>query len=112
MSLVKIDAAVRLLSLAWSAALIGLMATGTFSPARIGTMTWRPGHDIWSAAIAISQINFGLSGKLAYREIEQAIAIEVNSRPACFRDSGERDPLSLLGRRNCKSNLLEDALRR
>src|SRR5467141_2076686 len=77
MSLVKIDAVVRLLGLAWSAALIGLMATGTFSPARIGTMTWGPAHDIWSAAIAISQINFGLSGKLAYREIDQAIANEV-----------------------------------
>jgi len=75
--LVKIDAVVRLLGLAWSAALIGLIATGTFSPARIGTMTWGPGHDIWSAAIAISQINFGLSGKLAYREIEQTIAIEI-----------------------------------
>jgi hypothetical protein len=65
------------LSLAWSAALIGLMATGSLSPARIGTMTWGPGHDIWSAAIAISQINFGLSGKLGYREIDQAIANEL-----------------------------------
>ena len=64
---------VRLISLAWTLTLIGLMATGTLSSARIGTMTWGPSHDIWSAAIAISEINFGLSGKLAYKEIEQAI---------------------------------------
>src|SRR3979490_3267689 len=68
---------VRLISLAWTLTLIGLMATGTLSSARIGTMTWGPAHDIWSAAIAISQINFGLSGKLAYREIDRAIASEL-----------------------------------
>jgi hypothetical protein len=75
--LAKTGFVVRLFSLAWTAMLIGLMATGTLSSARIGAMTWGPSHDIWSAAIAISQINFGLSGKLAYKEIEQAIANEV-----------------------------------
>src|ERR1700704_6349462 len=59
--LAKAGFAVRLFSLAWTAMLIGLMATGTLSSARIGAMTWEPSHDIWSAAIAISQINFGLS---------------------------------------------------
>src|SRR6266446_5473948 len=96
MSLVKIDAVVRLLSLAWSAALIGLMATGTFSPARIGTMTWGPEHEIWSAAIAISQINFGLSGKLAYREIDQAIANELIASKSTtdYRDDTTRGLLN------------------
>ena len=69
----------RLLSLAWSAILIALMATGTLSSARIGAITWGPQHDVWSAAIAISQINFGLPGELAYKEVEQAIANEVTS---------------------------------
>src|SRR5712671_6348884 len=64
--------------------LIGLMGTGSLSPARIGAMTWGPSHDIWSAAIAISQINFGLSGKLAYREIEQAIASEVTGTKSAW----------------------------
>src|SRR3979409_90947 len=75
---------VRLISLAWTLTLIGLMATGTLSSARIGTMTWGPSHDIWSAAIAISEINFGLSGKLAYKEIEQAIANEVTGSKSAW----------------------------
>ena len=70
---------IRVLSVSWCAVLIALMATGTFSTARIGAMTWGPAHDVWSAAIALSQINFGLSGKLGYREIEQAIANEVSA---------------------------------
>jgi hypothetical protein len=71
--------AVRLLSLAWSAVLIGLMATGTLSTARIGSISWGPTHEIWSAAIAISHIKFHLSGELAYKEVAQAIADEVTS---------------------------------
>ena len=71
--------AVRLLSLAWSAVLIGLMATGTLSTARIGSISWGPTHDIWSAAIAISHIKFHLTGELAYKEVAQAIANEVTS---------------------------------
>ena len=71
--------AVRLLSLAWSAILIGLMATGTLSTARIGSITWGPTHEILSAAIATSHIKFGLSGELAYKEVAQAIADEVTS---------------------------------
>jgi hypothetical protein len=42
-------------------------------------MTWGPQHDIWSAAIAISHLKFGLKGGLAYREIEHAIAADVTS---------------------------------
>src|SRR3979490_427718 len=75
---------VRLISLAWTLTLIGLMATGTLSSARIGTTTWGPSHDIWSAAIAISEINFGHSGKLAYKEIEQAIANEVTGTKSAW----------------------------
>ena len=71
--------AVRLLSLAWSAILIGLMATGTLSTARIGSITWGPTHEILSAAIATSHIKFGLSGELAYKEVAQAITDEVTS---------------------------------
>jgi hypothetical protein len=71
--------AVRLLSLAWSAVLIGLMATGTLSTARIGAISWGPTHEIWSAAIAISHIKFHLSGELAYKEVAQAIVDEVTS---------------------------------
>jgi hypothetical protein len=83
-TLAKAGFAVRLFSLAWTAMLIGLMATGTLSSARIGAMTWEPSHDIWSAAIAISQINFGLSGRLAYKEIEQAIANEVSGTKSAW----------------------------
>src|SRR3979411_1396292 len=83
-TLAKTGFVVRLLSLAWTAILIGLMATGTLSSARIGTMTWGPSHDILSAAMAISQINFGLSGKLAYKEIEQAIANEVTGSKSAW----------------------------
>jgi hypothetical protein len=72
-----LSTSVRLLATAWCAALVGLIAIGTFSSARIGTMTWGPTHDIWSAAIAISQINLGLHGKLGYKEVELAIAGEV-----------------------------------
>jgi hypothetical protein len=54
--------------------LIALMATGTFTTARIGTMTFGAAHDIFSAAIAISQIKLGLPGRLAYREVVQAIS--------------------------------------
>jgi hypothetical protein len=61
-------------SLAWSMMLVAFMATGTFSTARIGNLTWGPSHDIWSAAAAISQIRFGLSGNVSYKEVEQAIA--------------------------------------
>ena len=71
--------AIRLLSLVWSAALIGLMATGTLSTARIGSISWGPTHNILSAAIAISHIKFHLSGELAYKEVAQAIADEVTS---------------------------------
>jgi hypothetical protein len=70
---------IRLLATAWCAALIGLLALGIFSSARIGTMTWGPTHDIWSAAIAISHINLGLRGKLGYKEVELAIAGEVTA---------------------------------
>jgi hypothetical protein len=42
-------------------------------------MTWGPTHDIWSATIAISQINLGLSGKLGYKEVELAIAGEITA---------------------------------
>ncbi len=63
----------------WAFALIGLMSLGVLSSARIGAMTWGNQHDIWSSAIAISQINFGISGKLALKEVEQAIADEVTS---------------------------------
>jgi hypothetical protein len=55
------------------------MATGTLSSARIGAMTFGPQHDILSAAIAISQIHFNLSGELAYKEVEQAIDNEVTA---------------------------------
>jgi len=75
----------RLANLCWSAMLIAFMATGTLSSARIGSITWGPTHDIWSAAIAISQIRFGLSGELAYREVEHAIANEVTSSGDSFR---------------------------
>lgn len=70
---------VRLTNVVWGAVLICFMAIGSFSTARIGAMTWGPQHDVWSATIAISQINFGLSGKLGYREIGQAIVNEVTS---------------------------------
>jgi hypothetical protein len=74
----------RFLNFAWSALLIAFMATGTFSSARIGAMTWGPQHDIWSAAIAISQIRFGLSGELAYKEVEQAILNELTSKKSAW----------------------------
>lgn len=76
----KIGPIVRSLCAVWSIVLVVLMSFGVFSSARIGTMTWGPSHDIWSAAIAISQIKFGLSGELAYKEVEQAIAAEVTSK--------------------------------
>jgi hypothetical protein len=79
MILLNRTSAIRLLSLTWSMLLIALMATGTLSSARIGTLTWGPAHDIWSAAEAISQIRFGLSGNLAYQEVEQAIDNETTS---------------------------------
>jgi hypothetical protein len=71
--------AIRSLGVLWSAVLICFMATGTFSTARIGAMTWGVAHDVWSATIAISQINFRLPGKLGFHEIEQAIANQVTS---------------------------------
>jgi hypothetical protein len=71
---------VRLLSILWCAVLIGLMACGTFTTARIGGMTWGPAHDVWSAAIAISHIKFGLRGGLAYKEVEEAITKEVTAK--------------------------------
>src|SRR5712672_1603851 len=80
----KTSSVVRMSSLAWIGLLIGLMGTGSLSSTRIGAMTWGPSHDIWSTAIAISQINFGLSGKLAYKEIEQAIANEVSGTKSAW----------------------------
>jgi len=59
---------------AWCAFLIGLMASGTFTTARIGEITSGPENDIISMSIAISQINFGLSSRLAYHEVAQAIS--------------------------------------
>ena len=88
--MLKSAAVARFLSLAWCATLIGLMASGSFSSARIGTMTWGPEHDIWSATIAISQINFGLSGKLGFKEVEQAIANEVISTKNVWRIMDEK----------------------
>jgi hypothetical protein len=62
------------------------MAMGTFSPAaRIGAMTWGPAHDVWSAAIALSQINYGLGGHLGYKEVERAIAGEVTSTKDVYK---------------------------
>lgn len=76
-----IDAAAvaRYLAAVWTLFLIALMAFGTFSTARIGALTWGQTHDINSAAIAISQIKLGVSGGLAFREVEQAIARHVTS---------------------------------
>jgi hypothetical protein len=70
----------RALALLWCAILVGLIGSGAFSSARIGQMAWGPQYDIWSAAIAISQINLGLSGELGYREVELAIAGEVTAK--------------------------------
>jgi hypothetical protein len=78
----KVEVVARSLCAAWTILLVVLMSLGTLSSARIGSMTSMtsgPQHDIWSAAIAISQIKFGLSGRLAYPEVEQAIADEVTS---------------------------------
>jgi hypothetical protein len=78
--LVKINAVARSICAGWTILLVVLMSFGTFSSERIGAMTWGPQHDVWSAAIAISKIKFGLSGGLAYKEVEQAIADEVTSK--------------------------------
>lgn len=78
------SAVARLLCLAWSALLLGLMATGTFTSARIGELRWSPEADIWAAAIAISQINFGLPGHRGYHEIESAMVEELNSKPGIW----------------------------
>lgn len=80
----KVEVVARSLCAAWTILLVVLMSLGTLSSARIGSMTWGPQHDIWSAAIAISQIKFGLSGKLAYPEVEQAIADEVTSTKSAW----------------------------
>lgn len=72
-------AIVRYLAAVWALLLIALMSVGTFSTARIGAMTWGQSHDIYSAAIAISEIQFGASGGLAFKEVEQAIADNVTS---------------------------------
>lgn len=76
----KAETIIRASCAVWSIVLVVLLSFGVFSSARIGTMTWGPSHDIWSAAIAISQIKFGLSGELAYKEVEHAIAAEVTSK--------------------------------
>jgi hypothetical protein len=78
--LVKVHAVARSICAGWTILLVVLMSFGTFSSERIGAMTWGPQHDVWSAAIAISKIKFGLSGELAYKEVEQAIADEVTSK--------------------------------
>jgi hypothetical protein len=85
-------AILRLASLIWSAILITLMATGTYSTARIGAMTWGPVHDIWDATIAISQIKFGLSGKLGYHEIEEAIANDLIVSGSTWNTMDEINP--------------------
>jgi hypothetical protein len=76
----KINVIARSISAGWTILLVVLMSLGTFSSVRIGAMTWGPQQDVWSAAIAISEIKFGLSGGLAYKEVEQAIADEVTSK--------------------------------
>jgi hypothetical protein len=77
--LFKVGHVARSLCAGWTILLVVLMSFGIFSSARIGTMTWGPQHDVWSAAIALSQIKFGLSGGLAYKEIEQAITNDVTT---------------------------------
>jgi hypothetical protein len=79
LKLSKVGNIARSLCAGWTILLVVLISLGTFSSARIGTMTWGPQHDVWSAAIALSQIKFGLSGGLAYKEVEQAITNEVTT---------------------------------
>jgi hypothetical protein len=69
-----ISIALRIFAIAWSALLITLIGFGTLSPAKIGTMTWGPTVDFWAISIAISKIEYGLKGKLGYREVLQALA--------------------------------------
>ncbi len=64
----------RTFAIGWGALLIVLMGFGTLSPGRIGALTWGPTTDFWAMSIAISNIEFGLKGKLGYREVSQVLA--------------------------------------
>lgn len=88
-------AVLRLFAGLWCAVLIGLMGTGTLTNARIGEMTSGPEHDIISAAIAISQINFGLSGRLAYHEVAKAIAEPLLNGKDAWSQSDAADDANL-----------------
>lgn len=70
----------RAIAVGWSAMLITLIGFGVTSQARIGTLTWGPGHDFWSMAIAISNIEFGLKGGLGYHEVSQVLANHLTTK--------------------------------
>lgn len=75
-----ISGLVRTFAIGWSALLIALIGMGSLSPGRIGALTWGPTHEFWAISIAISEIEFGLKGKLGYRELSQVLADRLTTK--------------------------------
>src|SRR5215210_7318524 len=50
------------------------LATGLQTKLRPGQITWGPTVDFWAIAIAISNIEYGLSGEIGYRRVSQELA--------------------------------------
>lgn len=63
----------RATAIAFNIIFVVLIGGGQFSSSQIGAVTWGPTHDIWSMAIAISNIEHGLKGGLGYRAIAQKL---------------------------------------
>jgi hypothetical protein len=65
---------VRLAAIGYSLLLIGFMATGQFTSARIGHMTWGQETDFRAIAVALSNIEYGLKNEIGYRRVSFELA--------------------------------------
>ena len=74
----------------WSAALMLAVVSGRFSTEQIGAVTWGPTSDIRAMAIAISNLEFGLKGGLAYRAVVQSLADTITSKKSDIDVNDER----------------------
>jgi hypothetical protein len=66
-------ASLRAIAIAFNILFLVLIGSGKFSTGQSGAITWGPTHDMWSMAIAISNIEFGLKGNIGYRAVAKKL---------------------------------------
>jgi hypothetical protein len=107
---------VRIIGVLVSLLFVACLATGLQTKLRVGQITWGPTVDFWAIAIAISNIEYGLSGEIGYRRVSQELAKQLTGTADDMRlDEDTRAAIKrpdlITGAMRAAANLPKDQLR-